>query len=352
MNNEEITIRLLKRILEGDFAPLTQEEMPTKDDGELIRLSKEIANKGIEASDFIAALSSGNLTISGPRSNAFLGTAKELQSVLRHLLWQVECISKGDYNQRVEFLGDFSKYFNLFVEQVELREKQKDENAALEQKNLSERNQLLDNMLTQQLEHYKNLNIANKKVRAIKHDIKNHCFTLNQLLKAKDIEGAQDYILTISEEIIGDSAKVYNTGNAVFDAMVTEKENKAKELGIETEIQVMIKEEVGVSNLDWCVILGNTFDNAIEACERIEDSEKKIWLDVKSRGEMLNISMKNTAKPPEEKPEGLYQTSKENAENHGIGLSNVKNTVKKYDGILQTKYEEPYFMLAIMLCEV
>jgi diguanylate cyclase (GGDEF)-like protein len=44
---------------------------------------------------------------------------KNLQATLRHLTWQTGQIAKGDFSQRVEFLGDFSHSFNWMVEQLE-----------------------------------------------------------------------------------------------------------------------------------------------------------------------------------------------------------------------------------------
>jgi diguanylate cyclase (GGDEF)-like protein len=44
---------------------------------------------------------------------------KNLQATLRHLTWQTGQIAKGDFSQRVEFLGEFSHSFNRMVEQLE-----------------------------------------------------------------------------------------------------------------------------------------------------------------------------------------------------------------------------------------
>ncbi|MCX5877152.1 MAG: GGDEF domain-containing protein [Deltaproteobacteria bacterium] len=44
---------------------------------------------------------------------------KNLQATLRHLTWQTGQIAKGDFSQRVEFLGEFSLSFNWMVEQLE-----------------------------------------------------------------------------------------------------------------------------------------------------------------------------------------------------------------------------------------
>ncbi len=47
------------------------------------------------------------------------GALKSLQVALRHLTWQTKQIARGDFSQRVEFLGEFSVSFNQMVQQLE-----------------------------------------------------------------------------------------------------------------------------------------------------------------------------------------------------------------------------------------
>lgn len=47
------------------------------------------------------------------------GLLKSHLANLRHLTWQVEQISKGDFSQRVDFMGDFSLAFNNMVMQLD-----------------------------------------------------------------------------------------------------------------------------------------------------------------------------------------------------------------------------------------
>ncbi len=46
------------------------------------------------------------------------GACKSLQANLRHLVWIVQQVEKGDYTQRVDFLGNFSSAFNNMVIQL------------------------------------------------------------------------------------------------------------------------------------------------------------------------------------------------------------------------------------------
>jgi diguanylate cyclase (GGDEF)-like protein len=73
---------------------------------ETMTLAKELAN--------------GDLNGKPPsRGNEMAAPLKSLHATLKHLTWQVQQVSKGDYRQRVSFMGDFSKAFNSMVEQLE-----------------------------------------------------------------------------------------------------------------------------------------------------------------------------------------------------------------------------------------
>ncbi len=73
---------------------------------------------------FILPLSQGKLSVASPRTaNLLASPFKALHARLLHLAWQAQQITKGDYSQRIDFLGDFSKYFNHMVEMIDSRER-------------------------------------------------------------------------------------------------------------------------------------------------------------------------------------------------------------------------------------
>jgi two-component system, sensor histidine kinase and response regulator len=53
----------------------------------------------------------------------FLSPFKQLQANLRHLTWQTQQIAEGNFNLRVEFMGDFSEAFNSMVASLENAQK-------------------------------------------------------------------------------------------------------------------------------------------------------------------------------------------------------------------------------------
>ncbi|MDR2196800.1 MAG: GGDEF domain-containing protein [Coriobacteriales bacterium] len=75
---------------------------------EVTTLADDIARGELNTSP----LSPGNEVASGMKS---------LQASLRHLTWQTQQVAKGDYQQRVSFMGDFSEAMNDMIEQLDKR---------------------------------------------------------------------------------------------------------------------------------------------------------------------------------------------------------------------------------------
>ena len=76
-----------------------------------------------EVHDFIVPLSKGELAdIKISPKNFFGSPFKELHSRLLHLTWQANQVAKGDFSQRVDFMGDFSKAFNHMVDSLKHNE--------------------------------------------------------------------------------------------------------------------------------------------------------------------------------------------------------------------------------------
>jgi diguanylate cyclase (GGDEF)-like protein len=116
-------------------------------DAEFLDLGKKlisIAHFYDQYNKLAKALSKGNLSVEVPSSeNELAAPLKSLHASLKHLTWQTQQVASGDYNQRVDFMGEFSDAFNTMTEQLKDRqekliaeiEKTKKKALALEQSN-------------------------------------------------------------------------------------------------------------------------------------------------------------------------------------------------------------------------
>jgi PAS domain S-box-containing protein len=89
-----------------------------------------------DSQHFLMSLSEGRLDVEPPRRNFLISSFKQLQAHLKHLTWQTQQVARGDLNQRVDFLGDFSVAFNSMIDA--LKEKR------LIEEDLKKANQYLD----------------------------------------------------------------------------------------------------------------------------------------------------------------------------------------------------------------
>ncbi|MFC1557135.1 PAS domain S-box protein [candidate division KSB1 bacterium] len=101
---------------------------PTASKDECERKLAETVNKLIEyiteIHNYILPLSEGKLRDAQIQPKNYLGSPfQELHSRLLHLTWQAGQVAKGDYNQRVDFMGDFSEAFNSMIVALDRNER-------------------------------------------------------------------------------------------------------------------------------------------------------------------------------------------------------------------------------------
>ncbi|MFA4903504.1 MAG: sensor domain-containing diguanylate cyclase [Desulfobaccales bacterium] len=78
------------------------------------RLSRLLSDV-VMVQKFSLALSKGDLAQRLEAKGLMAGSLKSLQANLRHLAWQTQMVAKGDFSQRVYFMGEFSESFNQMI---------------------------------------------------------------------------------------------------------------------------------------------------------------------------------------------------------------------------------------------
>ncbi|MDR1368317.1 MAG: diguanylate cyclase [Candidatus Accumulibacter sp.] len=111
-------------IYKPDRAKLDLEQVPD-DFRELGEGLQYFAECLVETKDLAKALAKGDLNGKLPSpNNEIAAPLKSLHSSLKHLTWQSQQVAKGDYQQRVNFMGDFATAFNTMIEQLDERRKE------------------------------------------------------------------------------------------------------------------------------------------------------------------------------------------------------------------------------------
>lgn len=195
--------------------------------------------------------------------------------------------------------------------------------------------------------HYREVDNMYQQVRAWRHDTRNHLQTLKVLAEKGDLEGVQHYLDELDDDL-QTIEPIIRTGNSMADAILNSKISLAQSRHINVHVDAHIPFQLKTSDLDLCVILGNLFDNAIEASMQLPEAERMIRVYMDMKGTQLYISFTNlTAVRKQEKLGKRFRTTK--GEGHGFGLLRIDNIIERQDGYLNRSSEDGAFTTEILL---
>jgi two-component system sensor histidine kinase AgrC len=210
---------------------------------------------------------------------------------------------------------------------------------------------IMDVRLTEQVKHYEQVEKTDNELRKFRHNYKNMKIGLMSLLNNKDTDGAKKYVADC-DELLDIDYTLYQTGNSIINAILSDKAMKVKDKGITIKFTGLIP-QTKISNTDLCIIFGNILDNAIEAVEKVDDNiAKEINIDVYKKKDYLFITVTNPTKTEVAIKDNKIVTSKDDKSNHGLGLSSVEETLKKYDGHLDLDCDNNKFTTSFDFCVV
>ncbi len=198
-----------------------------------------------------------------------------------------------------------------------------------------------------QKKHYDTLLEREADTKKYRHDIGNHLMCLSSLANNGDIEAVRGYLAKMKIQMENIQKKCYTTGNEVLDILTNHYTAMLKE---NVTVHVTGYIDIEISDMDLCTIYSNLLQNAVE---ELEQCRGKSFLDirfVKGR-DRYEISIRNSLSEEHmsKNIKDILKTSKDNKEEHGLGLINVRNTVESLNGIFTIKREKDLFCAAVVI---
>ena len=191
-------------------------------------------------------------------------------------------------------------------------------NKTSEQAQIKKDFEIAEHHYAMQQEYYDQLRVQQEETRALWHDI-------SKYLRAAQVDSTS-VALTEVQEMLDSISCVVDVNNRIVSVILNEYFQIAKNSGIEVEIDVQVPSELFVTAADLYVLIGNTLDNAIEACVALPEVQRKINLKLKKHNNILFYEVSN---PYTEK-----HLRRVRGNYHGFGLKNVAKCVEKYNGKL------------------
>lgn len=198
--------------------------------------------------------------------------------------------------------------------------------------------------------HYQEVDNMYRKMRGWRHDYRNHIQTMKAYAAAENWEALCHYLDLLDEDLTKVDT-VIKTGNAMTDAILNSKISLAKSKGIEVVAEAHIPVRLKSSEIDLCCIIGNLFDNAIEASVKLPEENRIIRVYMDMRGSQLYISFTNfTAGKKMKKVGKLFLSTK--GEGHGFGLVRIDSIVERLDGYINRNSEDGAFTTEILIPQI
>ena len=198
--------------------------------------------------------------------------------------------------------------------------------------------------------HYLEVDNMYRQIRGWRHDYRNHIQTMKAYAALEDWNAIKRY-LDLLDDDLATVDTVIKTGNPMTDAILNSKISLAKAKNIQVVADAHIPLKLKSSEIDLCCIIGNLFDNAIEASMKLPEEQRMIRVYMDMRNTKLYISFTNfTAGKKMKKDGNLFRSTK--GDGHGFGLVRIDAIVERLDGYISRNSEDGAFTTEILLPQI
>ena len=195
--------------------------------------------------------------------------------------------------------------------------------------------------------HYQEVENMYRQIRGWRHDYRNHIQTMKVLAASGDMEGIKAYLDELDTDL-NTVDTVVKTGNPMADAILNSKISLARSKCITVRCDAHIPVRLKMSELDLCCIIGNLFDNAIEASAKLPKEQRLIRVYMDMKNTQLYISFTNFTADKKMKKQGkVFRSTK--GEGHGFGLVRIDAIVERLEGYISRNSEDGAFTTEILL---
>ena len=206
--------------------------------------------------------------------------------------------------------------------------------------------ELNERCIREQTEQYHDLERKQKALRAFRHDLNGHMTALLKLVQEGNPEKTETYLKGLFD-IQADSFYI-SSNNVIGDAIFNEYYEKCKAQGVELQVAGKFDDTLNVAETDLCIILTNTVSNAYEAALKCGHGSQ-ILVDIKQFNHKTLIEITNPVQEPLIIEGGVMVTTKDDKENHGLGIYNTKKAVERNGGLISWEQQGKNIVTKIVI---
>ena len=192
--------------------------------------------------------------------------------------------------------------------------------------------------------YYNEVKKNNIEIRKLKHDMKNHINILGNLIDSGYIDKATNYMHEINDYVSKQTTAIVDTGNVLVNAILLQKKYEFPNINL--IFKGFVNNDIPIKNYDLCTILNNLLDNAFEYS--LKNGLQTVKLFIYQENSVLLINVVNELIMPVD-TSTFNKTTKTDYEDHGYGLTIVKEIVNHYQGIFEYLQDKSQLIAKVQL---
>ncbi|MBR6968327.1 MAG: sensor histidine kinase [Ruminococcus sp.] len=197
-----------------------------------------------------------------------------------------------------------------------------------------------------QLSAYSELNEKYNNSRRIIHDVRKHIASLDGLINANKTDEAERYKDLLNAEL-DKLVPRFECDSAILTVVINNKMETADSMKVKFRVDAEFTNIDFISNLDITTIFSNLLDNAFEACGELPENKRYVWLSITRRNYFVFIYVENTFLKVDSSDGKEFRTTKKY--HSGLGLTNVRGAVEKYNGSFIAHTEDNKFITEVLI---
>ena len=202
-----------------------------------------------------------------------------------------------------------------------------------------------NHQLTMQAIQYENLQEKIIDARRAKHDVRHHIALMQEYLNTGELDALRDYLSKYSGNLPDDSLVRY-CENIAANAVLLYFGQQAKDQDVDYIVHADIPGNIFVSDTDISVLFGNLLENALDACKKEKDGNRKIIVRAMLTGASLCVTVDNTFTGTlrHAKDDKLVSTKHKGL---GLGTQSVKSIADHYGGVCKFEAKDGMFYASV-----
>lgn len=204
----------------------------------------------------------------------------------------------------------------------------------------------LERLTMVQADQYALIQSHFEEMRRVRHDLRQHLNVIQTCIANGNISELNSYVEAYRTSIPQDAIRPF-TRNYAVDAVLHFYASKAMTNGIDMVISFQIDAKLPIPEPEFCVLLGNLLENALENCSP-KNGKRFIHVNARKKGSsMLYLTVDNSCGQQPVMEGERFCSGKH--EGFGIGTESVRMIAERYHGEARFEWKDEVFYASVMV---